>query len=86
MRVSYAIVFVSDMDHSVAFYRDFVGLALRFASPQWSEFATGNATLALHRAKERSGGQQLPLDSIGSAARAASQDGEKRARAELLQR
>lgn len=51
MRVSYAIVFVSDMKRSVAFYRDVVGLSLKFDSPEWSEFATEGATLALHRAE-----------------------------------
>jgi predicted enzyme related to lactoylglutathione lyase len=48
MRVSYAIVFVSDMPRSVAFYRDVFGLPLRFESPEWTEFATEGATLALH--------------------------------------
>lgn len=49
MRVNYAIVFVSDMKRSVAFYRDVVGLPLKFDSPEWSEFATDGATLALHK-------------------------------------
>ena len=48
MRVNYAIVFVSDMKRSVAFYRDVLALPLRFESPHWSEFATDGATLALH--------------------------------------
>ena len=48
MRVNYAIVFVSDMKRSVAFYRDVLGLPLRFESPGWTEFATDGATLALH--------------------------------------
>ena len=48
MRVSYAIVFVSDMRRSVSFYRDLIGLPLRFESPGWSEFATDGATFALH--------------------------------------
>lgn len=48
MRVSHAIVFVSDMQRSVAFYRDAVGLPLRFESPGWTEFTTDGATLALH--------------------------------------
>jgi lactoylglutathione lyase len=51
MRVSYAIVFVSDMKRSVAFYRDVVGLPLKFDSPEWSEFATEGATFALHRSE-----------------------------------
>ena len=50
MRVSYAIVFVSDMKRSVAFYRDVVGLPLKFDSPEWSEFNTEGATFALHKA------------------------------------
>ncbi len=48
MRINYAIVFVSDMKRSVAFYRDVLGLALKFESPGWSEFLTDGATLALH--------------------------------------
>jgi len=48
MRLSYAIVFVSDMSRSVAFYRDLFGLPLRFQSHGWTEFATEGATLALH--------------------------------------
>ncbi len=52
MRVNYAIVFVSDMSKSVAFYKDIVGLPLTFESPQWTEFATEGATLALHLSDE----------------------------------
>lgn len=47
MRVNYAMVFVSDMKRSVAFYRDVLGLPLKFESPGWTEFATDGATLAL---------------------------------------
>jgi lactoylglutathione lyase len=49
-RLAYVMVFVSDMKRSVQFYRDQVGLKLRFASPAWSEFETGGAILALHPA------------------------------------
>ena len=48
MRVNYAIVFVSDMKRSVSFYRDVLGLPLKFESPAWTEFATDGVTLALH--------------------------------------
>lgn len=48
MKVNYAIVFVSDMKAAVKFYREVLGLPLRFESPGWSEFATEGATLALH--------------------------------------
>lgn len=50
MRINYAMVFVSDMKRAVAFYRDVLGLPLRFESPHWTEFATEGATLALHDA------------------------------------
>lgn len=52
MRIDYAIVFVSDMSRSVAFYRDVVGLPLKFETPQWTEFATEGSTLALHASSE----------------------------------
>ena len=48
MRVNYAIVFVSDMKRSVSFYKDVLGIPLKFDSPEWTEFATDGATLALH--------------------------------------
>lgn len=49
-RLVYVIKYVADMDKGVAFYRDKLGLALRFQSPFWSEFDTGATTLALHPA------------------------------------
>ncbi len=52
MRVNYAIVFVSDMKRSVTFYRDVLGLPLKFESAEWTEFATEGATLALHATEE----------------------------------
>ncbi len=60
MRINYAIVFVSDMARSVAFYRDVFGLPLRFDSPGWSEFATEGATLALHSAEAAGPGADDP--------------------------
>jgi lactoylglutathione lyase len=52
VKVNYAIVFVSDMRRAVAFYRDVLGLRLRFETPTWTEFATEGATLALHASDE----------------------------------
>ena len=60
MRVNYAIVFVSDMKRSVSFYRDVVGLPLKFESPGWTEFLTDGATLALHASETERGGQDDP--------------------------
>jgi lactoylglutathione lyase len=63
MRLNYAIKFVTDMDGAVAFYRDKLGLTLKFHSPFWSEFETGETTLALHPASadNPAGGVQLGL-------------------------
>jgi predicted enzyme related to lactoylglutathione lyase len=61
MRLSYVMKFVDDMDKAVAFYRDTLGLTLRVASPDWSEFETGQTTLALHLASDThpAGGCQI---------------------------
>jgi predicted enzyme related to lactoylglutathione lyase len=53
VKLTYVMEFVADMDRAVRFYRDTVGLTLKFESPQWSEFATGDTTLALHPASEK---------------------------------
>ena len=37
------------MTRSVEFYRDKLGLPLKFESKDWTEFETGATTLALHR-------------------------------------
>lgn len=59
-QISLVMVYVSDMDRSVAFYRDLLGLPLRFASPQWTEFATAGTTLALHAATPAPAGWRAP--------------------------
>ena len=63
VNLGYAIHFVADMDRAVAFYRETVGLELKFSSPEWSEFATGATTLALHPAspENRAGTTHLGL-------------------------
>jgi lactoylglutathione lyase len=47
-QIDYTMVVVSDMDRSVEFYRDKLGIPLKFQSPDWTEFQTGTTTLALH--------------------------------------
>ena len=47
-KVDYAMLTISDMPKSVSFYRDILGLPLKFESPHWTEFQTGATTLALH--------------------------------------
>jgi lactoylglutathione lyase len=47
-KIDYAMIIVSDMARSVEFYRDKLGIPLKFESPEWTEFQTGATTLALH--------------------------------------
>jgi lactoylglutathione lyase len=47
-QIDYTMVIVSDMARSIAFYRDKLGIPLKFESPDWTEFQTGATTLALH--------------------------------------
>ncbi|HAF14316.1 MAG TPA: hypothetical protein DCK99_11590 [Blastocatellia bacterium] len=47
-KLDYTMVVVSDMDRSVSFYRDPLGIPMKFQSPDWTEFLTGTTTLALH--------------------------------------
>ena len=50
MKLTYVIKYVKDMDRAVKFYRDQLGFAVRFQTPEWTEFETGETTLALHLA------------------------------------
>ena len=52
MRVAYSIVFVSDMERTVAFYRDVVGMPVKFETPGWTEFATEGVGNVMHIALE----------------------------------
>jgi lactoylglutathione lyase len=65
MKVNYVIVFVSDMPRSLAFYRDVIGLPLRFESPGWTEFATDGATLALHQSGSATGHDRSRAETAG---------------------
>jgi hypothetical protein len=49
-KLAYVIKFVDNMGNAVAYHRDKLGLPLKFQSPEWSEFITGDVTLALHAA------------------------------------
>ena len=52
-KLDYVIVAVSDMEKSVSFYRDQLGLSLKFESKDWTEFQTGTTTMALHPARQK---------------------------------
>ena len=47
-RLGYAILFVSDIEESVRFYRDVLGVPLRSANETYAEFATEGAKFALY--------------------------------------
>jgi lactoylglutathione lyase len=61
MKLAYAMKFVADMDKAVVFHRDVLGLMLKFQSPEWSEFLTGETTLALHAASEQNPAGKVQL-------------------------
>jgi lactoylglutathione lyase len=54
-KLRYVTLFVSDMDRSVAFYRDMLGWPLTFQSPERTELADGGTTLILHYAAKPGG-------------------------------
>lgn len=60
-RLVYTIQFVAEMEQAVRFYRDTLGLPLKFQSPEWSELATGDTTLALHLASSRNPAGKVQL-------------------------
>ena len=61
MKLNYAIEFVADMDRAVTFYRDVLGLPLKFQSPGWSEFSTGETSLGLHTASDKNPAGSIEL-------------------------
>ncbi|HEV2119105.1 MAG TPA: VOC family protein [Candidatus Bathyarchaeia archaeon] len=52
-QIDYVMIAVSNMDQSVGFYKDTLGLPLKYKTNEWTEFQTGATTLALHLSKPR---------------------------------
>lgn len=50
IELKYIIANVSDLPAAIAFWRDKVGLKLKFETPEWAEFDTGPTRLALQPA------------------------------------
>jgi lactoylglutathione lyase len=50
MKLRYTLIFVRDLEHSIRFYRDLIGLPVRGQDRASIEFETGVATLVLHQA------------------------------------
>ncbi len=46
-KVGYSRIIVSDLKRSIEFYRDVLGVPLKFESGDWAEFATRGTRLAL---------------------------------------
>jgi lactoylglutathione lyase len=61
VKLGYVIESVEDMARAVKFYRDVVGLPLRFQSEGWSEFSTGETVLALHPDSEKNPSGRVEL-------------------------
>ena len=54
-KVDYIMITVSNMARSVAFYKDKLGIPMKFGTPEWTEFQTGKTyshfTAAVHPKK-----------------------------------
>jgi len=61
VKLNHVIEFVGDRDCAVKFYRDVVGLPLKFQSPGWSELSTGETTLGLHPASEKNAAGKVEM-------------------------
>ena len=64
-KLRYALVFVSDLERSVAFYRDVLGWPLTRRSPERTELATEGTILALHHASRPSGAAAVQGEMAG---------------------
>jgi lactoylglutathione lyase len=67
-RLGYVIVFVGDLERSVAFYRDVVGLEFRLFGDGYAEFATEEARFGLYdrnRLGELTGQEATPQGGPG---------------------
>lgn len=51
-KLGLVMVVVKDMERSVAFYRDVLGLKLQFQTPEWSQLDAGNIQVGLHGESE----------------------------------
>ena len=53
-RIGDVILLVSNMEKSVKFYRDTLGLPIKTKSKDWTEFFNNDTVMALHPAKKKS--------------------------------
>lgn len=50
-QIHQTIILAADVEASVVFYRDGIGLPLRFATPEWAEFKLEHSSLTLRKAE-----------------------------------
>jgi catechol 2,3-dioxygenase-like lactoylglutathione lyase family enzyme len=53
-KVGAVILLVSNMEKSIKFYRDTLGIPLKSKSKEWTEFVKDGTVIALHPAKKKS--------------------------------
>jgi lactoylglutathione lyase len=53
-QLGYVILYVADLDRSIAFYRDSIGLQLKFVDAGYAEFASGPTRFALYEQRRAS--------------------------------
>jgi lactoylglutathione lyase len=59
-KIDYVMTVVQDMSRSLEFYRDILGIPLKFHSDGWAELGTGTTTLALHGAGKPKAAENVP--------------------------
>ncbi len=74
MKLGFTILFAGDLGPLVEFYKNVVGFAASTEYPDWVEFETGTAKLALHRAgpedaETRGLGLFFTVDNVGALVR-----------------
>jgi lactoylglutathione lyase len=64
--LGYAVLFVTDLERSVRFYRDVIGLPFRFSTSSYAEFATEGAKFALYARAQLPEliGREVPMDTV----------------------
>ena len=64
VRIGHVHLKVADLERAIGFYRDVLGLTLKFQSPGWTEFSTGETSLGLHPSSEKSPAGSVELGFI----------------------
>ncbi len=64
-RVDTIILLVENIGMSVQFYRDHLGIPLKFKSPGWAEFVLNDIHLALHKKSKDMTEMNMPYGVIG---------------------